>query len=456
MADHHPPRTTEPTSPTPPPRQGPRPLALHLATQGLALTSWPLGLTGWNSASASWKLRSADCSPATGPAAPRPDPDGLRALLAETQAAGVDPLTLAGAVDAEARRRLAAFLDGVLAYRRHPARRDPGLDPPPVWRQGSTVLRAFADTPRDPGRRARARDGPPVVLVPSLINRAWILNLDPRRAFAPYLAWRGLRPFLLDWGAPGPTERRFTLTDYARRLDDALRYVREATGRPVVLLGYCMGGLLALGQTLAIAPTRQDDLAGIALLATPWDFHADPTTDQGRLARALAPWIDPVLDQSDTLPVDLLQAAFASLDPTDLGRKFRAFAALPPRSIAARQFVALEDWLNDGVALAAAVARETLHGWYGANTPANGAWRVAGRAVLPNTLTRPALVVIPQHDRIVPAASARALADALPGAVTETISPPLGHIGMMTGRRAVALVHDPLARWAFRVARRAG
>jgi polyhydroxyalkanoate synthase len=59
--------------------------------------------------------------------------------------------------------------------------------------------------------------------------------------------------------------------------------------------------------------------------------------------------------------------------------------------------------------------------------------------------------VVPQRDRIVPAVSARALARALPRA--EVREPPLGHVGMITGRRAVAQVHDPLVRWVLRTAR---
>ncbi|MBT3930513.1 MAG: alpha/beta hydrolase, partial [Rhodospirillaceae bacterium] len=51
----------------------------------------------------------------------------------------------------------------------------------------------------------------------------------------------------------------------------------------------------------------------------------------------------------------------------------------------------------------------------------------------------------PQQDRIVPPASAQALADALPNA--EASSTPLGHIGMVAGSRAQALVWEPLAEW---------
>jgi len=427
-------------------RQGPRPLALHLATQGLLMMTWPLGLSAWNNASASLKPPSAGFSPAPG-AAPEPP---LAALLEQARAAGLDPITLGAAVDVEARRRLGGFLDGVERYRNHPDRRSPDLDPPPAWTMGSSVLRDFAETPREPERRDRARTGPPILLVPSLINRATVLNLSPTRGFAPYLAWRGLHPVLLDWGAPGPAERGFTLTDYVGRLEAAFDAVRDRTGRKPALLGYCMGGLL----TLALAQRRGADMAGLALLATPWDFHADRAAAQGRLAQALAPWIDPVLETHDALPVDLLQAAFAAIDPPSIGRKFRGFAALPARGAAARHFVAMEDWLNDGVPLAGAVARETLRGWYGDNTTANGRWRVAGRVVSPAEVTCPTLVIVPQRDRIVPAVSARALARALPA--PEVREPALGHVGMITGRRAVAQVHDPLVRWTYRVARRAG
>src|SRR3546814_13388537 len=78
------------------------------------------------------------------------------------------------------------------------------------------------------------------------------------------------------------------------------------------------------------------------------------------------------------LHVDLLQGLFNAFDPFLVERKFAAFGTLDPDSAKARHFVALEDWLNDGVPLAASVARECLVGWYGRNTPARGAWRIGG------------------------------------------------------------------------------
>jgi len=394
-------------------RQGPRPLPLHLTAAMLAWTTSLAALPLLKSGLPAWKGEL------------REKADDLAVELAK-----VNPEEIAAAVATEAARRLAAFLDGLAAYRRHAYRRH-ATQVPVLWREGSTRLLDYGT----------AGDGLPVLVVPSLINRAYILDLAEGRSFMRFLAGEGFRPFLVDWDAPGETERDFSLDDYiAGRLSGALDQVRAATGRKPVVLGYCMGGLLALG----LARLRAGDLAGLALLATPWDFHAE-RPEQALLLGALAPYLEPLLDVLAELPVDAIQALFASLDPGLALRKFLDFARLDPDSERARQFVALEDWLNDGVPMAAAVARECLAGWYGENRTGRGQWRVAGHLVDPTRLALPALAVIPHQDRIVPPGSALALAKALPN--VQVLRPPTGHIGMMAGGRAEGEVWRPVASW---------
>jgi polyhydroxyalkanoate synthase len=100
------------------------------------------------------------------------------------------------------------------------------------------------------------------------------------------------------------------------------------------------------------------------------------------------------------------------------------------------------------------VAQECLGGWYGDNTPGRGRWRVGARPVLPARISLPSLVVVPAQDRIVPPATAAALADRLRG--SERLTPPLGHIGMIVAREAPTVVWQPLAHWllAHRATRR--
>ena len=214
--------------------------------------------------------------------------------------------------------------------------------------------------------------------------------------------------------------------------------MRRDAGRPVVLAGYCMGG------TMVLPLAARADVAALVLLATPWDFWADGGHQASQIAAHL-PGLTALIQGLGQLPPDALQAMFAALDPLLAARKFSAFAALPPTSAAARNFVALEDWLNDAVPLTGPVARACLEDWYGANAPATGNWRVGGKPVRPERVTCPALNVVPARDRIVPPASSEALSAALPD--VETWRPPLGHIGMMASPRTKRLLWRKLAAW---------
>ena len=177
--------------------------------------------------------------------------------------------------------------------------------------------------------------------------------------------------------------------------------------------------------------------------ATPWDFHAERWR-----RRAFRPLGDclPALrtsrrdDAGGACPELVLL-----LDPFLAERKFTRFAGLDQESAEAIGFVALEDWINDGVPLPLVVARECLRSWYGDNAPGRGVWRVAGLTIRPQELRRPALVAIPGRDRIVPPASAEPLAAAIPNA--EVLRPPLGHVGMMSAARAPDLLWTPVAQW---------
>ena len=407
------------TKPRPPGRDRrllPRPLPAHLASamylwtsSRAALTNWPAGLPASSAAKNQAAVR-------------------LRALAAEIEHCG--PEAVAAALDRELRRRAAAFLDGLEAYRRHSYRR--AVKPVPVrWRQGAARLLDYG------GDAA----GPTVLIVPSLINRYYILDLLPERSFVRFLAGEGLRPLVLDWGEPGEPERDFTLDDYITGpLDAAMSAAVAPAGRPVAVCGYCMGGLLAL----ALALRRPSDTSALALLATPWDFHAGQAAP-ARLLGALAEWLPLFAGDTEPLPVALIQALFMALDPFLAERKFVNFAALDPHSEAAANFVALEDWINDGVPLARSVALECARSWYRDNEPARGRWRVAGQAALPREVATPALVVLPSRDKIVPPRSAEPLAVAIPGA--SVLRRPFGHIGMMASKAAPGAVWPAIADW---------
>jgi len=419
-------------------RLGPRPLPQHLS---LAAATW-LNSAGILPA---LRLGSGIYNPEAGanPQNPNPGPKdqspasllreslGQRWAALARETAAADPAALAAALQAEGLRRFDSLLTGVERYRRHPRRRD--LDEAPVlWEQGTTRLRDYR-TSHDP-------KAPRLLVIPSLVNRFYILDLEREQSFLRWMAANGFAPFVVDWGAPGAAERAFDFGDYILRLERALEAVLREPGGPIFTIGYCMGGNIAL----ALALRRQAELAGLILLATPWDFHAE-AKEHALMMAEIGRGLEPVIQLFGELPVDILQMFFSGFDPFQVLRKFQGFAAMDPSSTGAQKFVALEDWLNDGMAVAATVARECLIGWYGENRPPKGEWLVGGEPVLPQRFQKPTLNVIPAGDRIVPPKSSLSLADALPK--SDRILPTAGHIGMMAGRGALPLVWEPMAKW---------
>jgi len=386
-----------------------------------ALMSSKSGLPHW---SADWP--SATPNPAAPPAKSPlwPDlPDDLAAALAK-----FDTASVARALDAATIAAAREFMDGVDAYRRHPYERA-AEDSRVVWQAGGTAL-------IDHGG-----DGVPALFVPSLVNRGWVLDLVPGQGMLSWLAGRGIHSYRVEWGSPGEAERDFDIAAYvADRLEPALAEVTRRSGRRPVLAGYCMGGLLAL----AAAIRRPDAIAGLALLAMPWDFHAENAARSAAIG-TLYQASRPLFAMLGEFPIDAIQALFATHDPIVALRKFRKFASFDPASTEARNFVALEDWLNDGVPLTLPVADEAMLGWYGANRTGQGEWLVGGVAMDPAVLDVPSLVVVPGGDRLVPPASAAAVLPRLRNA--RRLNVPLGHIGMVVGRRAQRELWTPLAEW---------
>ena len=409
-----------------PPRLGPRPLPLHLGT---ALMTWASCESAWKL----WKPGLPSSSPSSAAA------DAIAALLPEIVSleAKAGSGKFEAALHREIARRLHRLADGVLAYRNSPIRRR--LDTPPaVWSEGNTRLLDYGAT----HRAARARGARAVLVVPSLINRWEVLDLTADKSLLRAMVAHGLRPYLVDWGTPNAEERQFDTTAYVARLERALAFLTKRARRAPAVIGYCMGGTLSV----ALAARQPRRVAGLALLAAPWDFHADQTGHAFLLSAG--PLLAQMADRVGELPVDILQTLFWSLDPWLAMKKFARFLGMDPDSESTREFVLLEDWLNEGAPLAGPTARECLIGWYGDNLPGTNGWIVGGRRIVPSRINVPALVMVPSGDRIVPPLSASALAEPRRGLKNATrVDLPLGHIGMVVSGRAPQLCWTPLMDW---------
>lgn len=377
-------------------------------------------------------------------AAPRADAPNFPwsgGLGAEAAALGPDLDQMA--VAAEIAARLRATIRGLERWQAHPYRRDMA-EPAAIWQDGCSRLIDFGTAPE-----ASDPSGPPVLVVPSLINRAYVLDLAPGRSMLRWLAEKGLRPLLLDWGTPDGAEAGFDLADYgARRLLPALARARAVAGRPVSVMGYCMGGTLAAG----LAARAPEGISSLVTIGAPWDFGSTLGIAGGFRAMLRAQGtartetlLDSFGEAFGQVPVSLFQMLFALVNPIQAAVKFQKLARLDPASAQAIHFVALEDWLADGMPMPVRAAKDLLIGWQIRNQTAAGQWRFLGAEVDPRRIAVPSLVLCGRNDSIAPPSLAESLAGLIPGA--RMARPRTGHVGMVVGSVAQAQVWRPVAEF---------
>jgi polyhydroxyalkanoate synthase len=319
---------------------------------------------------------------------------------------------------------------------------------PELARDALSGLRAYGSARRDapPAPRpavasvggACLRDhggaGPPAVLIPSLINPPRILDLDPGVSLANAVANIGRRTLLLDWG---DAAQRSDLS-VAGHVEQLLLPLLRDVGAEAALIGYCLGGTMALAAANLISCDR------VATLACPWHFSHYPGRSRAGLQDM---WTRSQLAAAalGALPMEVLQAAFWSLDPDRTVGKFAGFSRLPPDRPEARRFVELEDWANGGEPLPYPAARELIEDLFGRDLPGAGTWKV-GQVAATDNLAVPALHLLAGTDRIAPAATA-------PRGERLTID--AGHVGMIVGS-ARAQLHRALAGFLTPLAAGAG
>jgi polyhydroxyalkanoate synthase len=308
----------------------------------------------------------------------------------------------------------------------------------------------LAQTPRDElllegGARLYhfrgARKGLPFVLVPSLINRWYVLDLRPGASLVEALVGAGFDVWCLDWGVPEAEDRYLDWEAVLARLARAMRRVRRETGAAKVgVLGYCMGGTL----TAIHAAQHAEQIAALVTLAAPIDFQ------RGGMLRCMVEpgWFDAdaIADAGNVSP-EQMQAGFVALRPTLEVGKWMAMPDLARDAKAREAFLALDAWASDNIPFPGEAYRRYIHDLYQCNELALGTHRVAGKPVDLRKIRCPVLAITASRDQICPPLAATALLDLVGATDKRTLEVPGGHVGAVVGSRAASTMYPQLIEW---------
>jgi len=283
----------------------------------------------------------------------------------------------------------------------------------------------------------------PLLCVPSLINRYYVMDLTPERSLVRYLLQRGIDVYMLDWGTANAIDRHRPLDEYiGGMLRRHVQAVQRETGQQrVALLGYCMGGMMAA----VYAALYPRDVAALINLAGPINYH-----DDGIYSVWTHPdWFDAdlLVDTLGNIPAELLNLTFNMVRPTNELVQALNYWQRHEDADFMRPFAAMQIWLDDPTPFPGEAFRRYIKDLYQSNLLIQGKFQVNGQAVDLAKITTPTLTIAARRDHIAPWRSVTVFHDLIASADKDVVVLESGHIGMVIGSKAHTKLWPHLGDW---------
>jgi polyhydroxyalkanoate synthase len=284
---------------------------------------------------------------------------------------------------------------------------------------------------------------PPILICYALVNRPYMMDLQPERSLIRGLLARGLDVYLIDWGYPEAADRFLELDDYVNRyLAGCIDHIRRTLGIPAVnLLGVCQGGTLALCHT-ALHP---DGVRNLVTMVTPVDFHT-PENLLSKWIRGVD--VDRMVEVLGNIPGELLNATFLALMPLRLtSQKYAGIADIADDPAALASFLRMEKWIFDSPDQAGTAFAQFIRWFFQENRLVLGGLVIGGGRVELRRIDCPVLNIHASQDHLVPPSATLPLRGLIGSRDYTSFEFDGGHIGIYVSARAQELLPRTIAEW---------
>lgn len=311
-----------------------------------------------------------------------------------------------------------------------------------IWEDGHVRLYHFTHKAQKTDEQEQKRVRIPVLIIYALVNRPYMLDLQPDRSLVQQLLANGLDVYMIDWGYPTRFEHHLTLDDYVSGfIDDCANVVRQQVGsQKINLLGVCQGGTFATIYA-ALFPKKVQNLITIA---TPIDF----SVKDGLLFQwAKDMNVNTVVDSFGVVPADFLNAGFIMLKPFARLQKYMSALDTMSNDEKLMNFLRMEQWIFDSPGQPGECYRQFITDLYQGNKLIKGALRLGKRTVNLKHITMPLLNIYATNDHIVPHSATKALNKYVSTNDKTLYEIPGGHIGIFVGSKAQKELAPAIASW---------
>jgi polyhydroxyalkanoate synthase subunit PhaC len=292
---------------------------------------------------------------------------------------------------------------------------------------------------------ARPAKLPPLLICYAMVNRPYMLDLQPDRSLIRELLFLGVDVYLLDWGYPDGADRFTPLEEYiCGYLGRCVDFVLEENAADALnLLGVCQGGTMSL----CYAALEPRSIANLITMVSPVDFK----TPENLLSK-WAQHVDvDLLTQSGNVSGELLNLVYLALMPFRLTQqKYVNLLQMQGDRAQLENFMRMEKWIFDSPDQPARAFREFVQWFFQENRLIRGELTLDGRQVLLENIKSPVLNIFAANDHLVPPSASIALGAHVGCDDYEALQVDVGHIGMYVSGKARKTVPEAITRWLLK------
>ena len=283
----------------------------------------------------------------------------------------------------------------------------------------------------------------PLLITYALVNRQYMMDIQPDRSTIKAFLEEGLDVYLIDWGYPTASDKYLTMDDYINGyMHDCVEFIREQNKiSKFNLLGVCQGGTFSTIYT-ALYP---ENIKNLVTMVTPIDFS---NNDSLLFAWSKNMNIDKMVDAYGVIPGELMNLSYAMLKPFSLNiDKYIGLVEKMDDKKFLENFLRMEIWINDSPDQVGETIRQFVNDLYKENKLVKGELVIGDRKVDLKNIKAPLLNVYAEYDHLVPPSSSKALNDLVGSTDKETISFGVGHIGMYVSSKSKKEITPKITSW---------
>ncbi|EMA42994.1 poly(R)-hydroxyalkanoic acid synthase subunit PhaC [Halococcus morrhuae DSM 1307] len=285
----------------------------------------------------------------------------------------------------------------------------------------------------------------PILVIYALINKPFILDLQPDRSVIRRLLEAGFDVYMIDWNEPSRLDQHLTLEDYVTRyIDNCVDEVREQSDQDAInVLGYCMGGTMS-AMYAALNPEK---VRNLGLMAAGLCFD-----DTGGV---LELWGDDQYFSPDELkdaygnaPAEMLDVGFALMDPVSnyVSKYVRLYDNLENDDFI-ENFGRMERWLSEGIDVAGDTFAQFVTDIYQENKLYNNELYLGDTHVDIENIDMPVLQITGEYDHLIPSETSIPFNEVIGSDDTEVIEYSTGHIGLSVSGSSHENVWPEVCEW---------